>query len=90
MSLSLKRAPDAFKKPLGTALRPSWKRLGPFRELFGASGGRRGSVLEPLEGGSGASWGRLGVILGCLGASFERLEPYFPATWSHIDACHLG
>ena len=62
MSFSPKRVPDASKKPLGTALRPSWKRLGLFRKLFGASGGRRGIVLEPLEDGSGASWGRLGAI----------------------------
>ena len=58
--------------------------------MFGTSGGRLAIVLEPPGGGGGASWGHLGAILSCLGASLERLDPDFPAKWSLIDAFHLG
>ena len=89
MSLAPKRVPDASKRAQRTTLKPSWKKLGPSRKLFGGSGGRLAIVLEPPEGGCGACWEHLRAILSRLGASLERLDPDFPVKWNQIDAFHL-
>ena len=79
MFLVPRRVPDASKKLPRTALRPSWKRLGPSRKLFGASGGRLGGVLKLFDGGCWTCWKHIRAILGRLGASLERPEPDFLA-----------